>query len=253
MLLFNYEQLTQFQLFPLPVYDRLNLMTEKQRKIFDSVVVAFLLGFIVWAFLSFFKGQLAFDVVINNPVGFKEYIVSLGPLAEIGYIAAVMLEVLVAFIPGWFVYPAGGALFGAWQTVALVLVGNFLAASISFWIGHKWGAKFLKTFVSAKHMEQFERFMEKRGALSVFLLKLNPITSLDIWNYLAGASPIKFWKFSLANILGIAPLVAISAILGEQTLNILPQFLGVLVLLTVVYVVWFILNLPKKIRNKKTN
>jgi uncharacterized membrane protein YdjX (TVP38/TMEM64 family) len=238
MILFNY-------------YPRLHFMTERQQKIFDITLTILLVGFLVWAFLSFFQGELAFDLFANDSVKFKNYIIGLGPWAEAGYIAAVMLEVLIAFIPGWFVYPVGGAVFGLWQTILLVLLGNFLAASISFWIGRKWGLPLLNKFISKRHISQFDQFMEKRGALSIFLLKLNPVTSFDLWNYLAGASPVRFWKFSLANILGILPLVIFSSLLGEESVKIAPQLLGVLVLLTSIYIFWFIINLSRKLKKDK--
>lgn len=223
-------------------------MTDRQRKIFDIILTILVAGFLIWAFLSFFQGEVAFDLFANDAAKFKNYIVGLGPLAELGYVAAVMLEVLIAFIPGWFVYPVGGAVFGLFQTVLLVLLGNFLAASISFWVGRRWGMLLLNKFISKKHVAKFEQFMENRGALSIFLLKLNPITSFDLWNYLAGASPINFWKFSLANLLGITPLVIFSSLLGEESVKIAPQLLGILVLVTGLYILWFIVNLPKKLR-----
>lgn len=238
MILSTYEQLLPF-------------MTDRQRKIFDIILTILVVGFLIWAFLSFFQGELAFDLFANDAAKFKNYIIGLGPWAELGYVAAVMLEVLIAFIPGWFVYPVGGAVFGLFQTVFLVLLGNFLAASISFWIGRRWGMTLLNRFISKKHIAQFGQFMENRGALSIFLLKLNPVTSFDLWNYLAGASPMNYWKFSLANLLGIMPLVIVSSLLGEESVKIAPQLLGILVLLTLIYVLWFIINLPKKLKKEK--
>jgi uncharacterized membrane protein YdjX (TVP38/TMEM64 family) len=226
-------------------------MNPTQRKIVDVTVTVLLSALIIWAFLSFFQGQVVFDLVSSDSERFKDYISSLkGPVAAIVYVCLVMVEVLIAFIPGWFIYPVGAAIFGFWPTVFLVLLANFLAASICFWIGQRWGVILLKKFIAQKYIDQFNEYMEKRGAWALFLLKLNPVTSFDLWNYVAGSSPLKYWKFTLANILGITPLVMVSAALGGEGYEFAPQLLGLLVLATVIYLVWSVVNIPHKIRNR---
>lgn len=227
-------------------------MTERQRKFVDVSSTIVLCALILWAFWSFFQGQVVFDLFANDSERFKDYLANQsGSWAAFVYVVLVMLEVLIAFIPGWFVYPVGGAIFGFTQTVLLVLFGNFVAASISFWIGRKWGSILLRKFITEKNLVQFNAYMVTRGSWAVFFLKINPITSLDIWNYVAGASPMGYWKFSVANIVGITPLVMVSAAFGEKTYQFAPQVLGVLIIVTLFYVVWFIVNLPHKISGKK--
>jgi uncharacterized membrane protein YdjX (TVP38/TMEM64 family) len=68
----------------------------------------------------------------------------------------------------------------------------------------------------------------------------------------AGASPLSFWKFSMANILGILPLTVFSAVVGEQGYKIAPQALGALVLVTIIYFIWLIVNIPHKMKSKNS-
>ncbi|MBX4187808.1 MAG: VTT domain-containing protein [Candidatus Doudnabacteria bacterium] len=228
-------------------------MTEKQRRIFDVTLTLVLTAALAWAFWSFFKGEAVFNLFSNDTEKFRDYLINLGPFAAFAYVWLVVLEVLIAFIPGWFVYPVGAAIFGFFKTIVLVMVANFIGSSISFWIGRRWGKPLLAKFIAAKHISKFDGYMEKNGTWAVFFLKVNPVTSFDIWNYLAGASSIGFWKFTIANLLGIFPLIVFSAALGEQSYEVAPQILGVLVLLTMLYVVWYFVNLPRKIsdfRNK---
>jgi uncharacterized membrane protein YdjX (TVP38/TMEM64 family) len=229
-------------------------MNSTHRKLLDVSITILLSALIIWAFWSFFQGQVVFDLFSSDTEQFQQYISSQdGFWASFVYVCMIILEVLVAFIPGWFLYPAGAAVFGFGKTVALILIGNFIASSICFWIGQRWGAPLLKKFIAQKYIDQFNEYMDKRGAWAVFLLKLNPITSFDLWNYVAGASPLKFWKFALANTLGITPLVIFAALLGEEGYRYAPQLLGVLVLITVVYIVWSVVNLPHKIQKKPKN
>jgi uncharacterized membrane protein YdjX (TVP38/TMEM64 family) len=231
------------------LYVRINSMTDKQRRVLDISVTLVLTAALAWAFWSFFKGDAVFNLFSNDAGKFRDYLLSLGAWGSFGYIWLVILEGVVAFIPGWFVYPVGAAVFGFFHTIVLVMIANFIAASLCFWIGRRWGKPLLRKFIAAKSLEQFDRYMEKNGTWAIFILKINPITSLDIWNYVAGASTISYWKFTIANLLGILPLVVFSSALGEQSFEVAPQLLGVLVLLTILYIVWYFVNLPRKISN----
>lgn len=222
-------------------------MTERERKFLDILITAILGAVLLWVLFSLLKGQLVFDLVVNDADDFQSYLLNLGIWSRLAYIGSVLLEVLIAFIPGWVVYPVGAAVFGFGQTIALVLAGNFIGASISFWIGRRWGQPLIRKFIAGKYINKFEDYMQRRGSLSIFFLKLNPLTSLDIWNYLAGTSRMPYWKFTAANMLGIAPLVTFSAFLGEEAFDVAPQILGVFLIVTILYAVWFILSLPRKI------
>jgi uncharacterized membrane protein YdjX (TVP38/TMEM64 family) len=227
-------------------------MKPTHRRLVDVLVTVLLSALIIWAFWSFLQGSVVFDLFASDSDRFKEYISDLdGAIAALVYLCAVMLEVLIAFIPGWFIYPVGAAIFGFNKTVVLVLLANFLASSICFWIGQRWGAGLLRKFIAQKYIDQFNSYMEKRGAWAVFFLKLNPVTSFDLWNYVAGASPLKYWKFTIANTLGVTPLVLLSSALGEGSYEIAPQLLGILVLATVIYLVWSVVNIPHKIKNRQ--
>jgi uncharacterized membrane protein YdjX (TVP38/TMEM64 family) len=224
-------------------------MTSTHRRIIDVVVTVIASGLILWGFWSFFQGQVVFDLISNNTVQFRDYLLNnAGPLTGVVFVALVALEVVIAFIPGWFVYPVGGVIFGVFNSILLILLGNFIAASICFWIGRKWGQQLLGKFIAKKYLDQFNDYMTRRGSWAMFLLKINPITSLDLWNYVAGASPMSYWKFSAANILGILPLVVFSAVVGVEGYKIAPQALGALVLVTIIYFIWLIVNLPHRVK-----
>ena len=209
------------------------------------MLAGLVIGFFVWAALSFFEGHTVKSLVYGDAENFKQSLLNLGPWAWIGFAVLVVMEVLISIIPGWIVYPVGAGLFGFPATVLLVLIGNFLGGSLCFWIGKKWGLNLLRKFIPEEKITKWEAYMEKRGALSLFFLKLNPLTSLDIWNYLAGASPLKFWKFTLANLLGIFPLVVASAYLGKESLELAPWMMVVFGLIAVFYITWFIWSLRK--------
>ncbi len=229
-------------------------MTSRQRRILDYTLTLVLTGLVLWAFFSFFQGEAVFTLFANDTDKFRDYLIGLGGWAAFTFVCLVILEVLVAFIPGWFVYPVGAAIFGFFNSVLLILLGNFIAAGISFWIGRRFGKPLLERFISKDQIAKFDGYIERNGTWAVFFLKVNPITSFDIWNYVAGATNIKFWRFMIANTLGILPLIIFSSALGDQGYEVAPQIFGILGVLTVLYIVWYFINLPHKIsdfRNKR--
>ncbi len=229
-----------------------NYMSERSRKIIDFVATITLTVLLLWGFWSFFKGQAVFDLFSNNTVEFQQYLVGFnGGWAAVIFCGLIILEVLIAFIPSWFIYPIGVAIFGVWNMILLVMLGNFIGSSIGFWIGHKFGSRLLDRFVEEKYVTKFNDFMVQRGAWSVFFLKVNPITSFDLWNYIAGASPLGFWKFTFANLAGLMPITILAALVSEETYTIAPKVLGILLILTFIYIAWFFVNLPSKIKNRR--
>jgi uncharacterized membrane protein YdjX (TVP38/TMEM64 family) len=233
------------------IYVKMSLMTSKQRKVLDLSISVFLTALIAWAFWSFFQGKAAFDLFANDSSRVHAYLVNLGPWAMFTYVWLCMLEIVVAFIPGYFIYPVGAAIFGLFKSVVLILIAQFVAGSICFWIGRRFGKPLLERFIAPKYITKFDEYIEKNGTWAILILKVNPITSLDIWNYVAGATKMDFWKFTIANLTGILPLTIFSAALGEQTFELAPQILGIMILLTVLYMVWYFVHLPYRISNYK--
>jgi uncharacterized membrane protein YdjX (TVP38/TMEM64 family) len=224
-------------------------MTDNQRKILDIFITVVLAGLLIWGAWSLFQGKVVVNLLLNNTAGFDDYLAGLGPLASVAYTSTIILEVLIAFIPGYLIYPIGGAVLGVGEAIILSIVGNFIGASICFWIGKKWGYPLIRRFVTKKYLDKWELYTEKHGAAAIFLLKLNPLTSFDIVNYFAGASSIRFWTFSFFNMLGLLPYIVLITMFGEGVWEMVPEVIGVFIGLAVLYVLWFIFTLPRKMRN----
>ncbi|MGE5392513.1 MAG: TVP38/TMEM64 family protein [Candidatus Saccharibacteria bacterium] len=224
---------------------------DRRQKIIDIILTLALTLLLVWAVLSFTGKHLVFELLRNDEGTIRDYLQDIGVWAAFAFITLVVLEVLIAFIPGWVVYPIGAALFGFWTGLGLILVGNFVGASISFWIGRRYGVPFLERFISARYIRHWEEFMKRHGSWSIFLLKINPLTSFDIWNYMAGVSPLSYGKFTVSNMLGILPLIALSVAAGEKGFKLAPWMIYVFGILTVAYVLGFLLKLSAIRRDLK--
>ena len=91
-----------------------------------------------------------------------------------------------------------------------------------------------------KYIDKFKRYSKKYGALSVFILRINPLTTSDLVSYLAGFTHMKRSGFLVATALGLIPLVFFQTYGGEIIINNSPLFLGLTIFFSILYMVVFL-------------
>lgn len=145
-----------------------------------------------------------------------------GRLAPAVYVAAVVIEVLVAPIPGTLLYAPAGALFGGLLGGTLSLAGNTLGAAIACGVGSAIGEGALRRRLEGTKAAAYREAIRERGLWVVLLLRINPLTSSDVVSYMAGAAGVSIWRVALGTFIGMAPLCYAQAYLAEQIFDVLP-------------------------------
>lgn len=161
-------------------------------------------------------------------------------LAVILFILLVALECVIAPIPALILYVAGGMLFGPLLGGLYSIIGNLIGAALAFALARKWARGYFEKKIPEKTKKKFHDFSIKHGALAIFLLRVNPLTSSDLFSYVGGLSRMKFWKFLLGTGLGLAPLVYAQTYAGEA-LSHNPFLVNIFILISSIYVIGFIL------------
>lgn len=169
-----------------------------------------------------------------------------GRLAPAVYVAAVVVEVLVAPIPGTLLYAPAGALFGGMLGGTLSLIGNTLGASIACGVGAAVGEAALASRIEGTKLAVSRTAIQERGVWVVLLLRMNPLTSSDLVSYLAGAVGVPSWRVALGTCVGMAPLCFAQAYLAEQIFSVLPGAVYVLIVTGLVYIAALVFWLTRK-------
>ena len=161
-----------------------------------------------------------------------------GPLAPLAYILFVVVEVVVAPIPGTILYLPGGVIFGGFWGGTLSLIGNIIGAGISCLlmrtlVGKAWS----RDFFPRRDLGRYEEMLRRRGLLAIGLLRVNPLTSSDIVSYAAGLTSISTATVMLGTLLGMAPLCYIQAYLSMELFVVFPWLLWPLIIGCFVYAV----------------
>lgn len=188
----------------------LNIILE--HKIFIAVLfIIFLVGY-----YNYIREGILYSIINSDVDSIINFINSFGFLSSVVFFIAVIIEVIVAPIPSLVLYAAGGIIFGTFWGGTLALLGNIFGAVIAFKIAGRYGRKQVEGGVKKNRLAIFDKFSKKYGGYAIFLLRVNPLTSSDIFSYLAGLTKMPLKHLVLGTALGLAPLAYVQSYIGAD-------------------------------------
>ena len=203
---------------------------------------------------SYFTQGFIYDIASQNLEQTRDFIKSFGSFSWLVYILATTLEIIIAPIPSIIITVAGSLIFGSFNATILTIIGSFLGNIITYFIAKYYGNEYFENLISEKKRALFYKYSEKYGPLVLFILRLNPITSNDIFSYLAGLIGIPFWKFLLSTMLGVTPMIFMVSYFGEAFIKDNPIFKLLFIVITLAYIstfLYFMIRLGKdKVKNR---
>ena len=215
------------------------------------LLLALIAGVLAWGVWSYRSAGLI-SVLLSSGGGsassldsIRDYVAGWGRLGPVVYVCAVVVEVIVAPIPGTLLYAPGGAIFGGFLGGTLSLAGNVIGATIACLITRTFGER-MSARLDASAMGALAERIRKRGVWVVALLRLNPFTSSDLVSYAAGLVRVPVWHVTVGTLLGMAPLCYAQAYLAAQIFSILPGSAIVVVGLGLAYVVVVVVLLMRR-------
>ena len=209
-----------------------------------------LLGALAW--WSYAGGGFAFALVQATRDGnqslevLRRYLASWGTFGPVAYLLLVVVEVLVAPLPGTLLYAPGGAIFGGFLGGSLSLAGNVIGAGLACVIARFWGEPLTRS-LDSERLTSIRDALAARGLWLILLLRLNPLTSSDLVSYAAGLVGVPAWKVVVGTLIGMAPLCYAQAYLADRLFRVLPGSLWAVVVLGLAYfaaVVWIVFRRP---------
>lgn len=159
--------------------------------------------------------------LVADPTAFRAWVENKGIWGPLAMIGAVVLQILVAFIPGEPFEVAAGYAFGAWRGLALCLIGSFIGEMAAILLARRFGVRLLKTLFPKHDIENMEFFKNPdRLRFLTFILFLIPGTPKDVMAYALGLTPISVLEGTLLTCAARIPSILTSTLsghaLGEQ-------------------------------------
>lgn len=156
--------------------------------------------------------------------GLRDYILSFGAWAPIVSALLMVMQALVAPLPAFLLSFANGLAFGVFWGGMLSLASASLAAAVSVSIARFLGRGPAEAIVGRAQLGAADRWFLRWGAYAVLVARLVPVVSFDVVSYAVGLTSMRFWRFMIATIIGMAPATFIYSFFGERA----PQYVQVL-------------------------
>lgn len=152
----------------------------------------------------------------SQPEQFRQWVDSHGIWGPLAYMGMVVLQVILAVIPGEPFEIAGGYAFGAVEGTALCLTAATAGSLLVFLLVRIFGTRLVRVFFSQEQVQslRFLKTSPKRDFLFLLIFMI-PGTPKDLLCYFAGLTDIRLPVWLLICSLGRIPSLVTSTVGGD--------------------------------------
>lgn len=215
-------------------------MTRRGRWI-SGLILVVVLGAGLWSYLSGGFAAITASRALDGPEKVRliqAYFDQWGPAAPLVYVAIVIMEVVIAPIPGTMLYLPGGLIFGWMMGGVTSLIGNTIGAGLCCLIARSFGRPYVERFFPAESLSKYDAVLTRNALWVIVLLRVNPLTSADLVSYAAGLTSVSVWHVMLGTLVGMAPLCFLQAYFAEALFTEFPMLLYPLAAISVLYLAY---------------
>jgi uncharacterized membrane protein YdjX (TVP38/TMEM64 family) len=180
----------------------------------------------------------------EDPEAFRAWVDASGVWGRVIFVGMVVLQVVVAFIPGEPIELAAGYAFGFVEGSLLTLAGSVLGSGIVFVLVRWFGVKLVEVFFPQNKLNEI-KFLKnpKKTKVITFLLMLIPGTPKDMLSYFVGLTKLQLWEWLVIVAIGRLPSLLTSTVTGaaagEKNYLLSGISLGVTLLITLAGILYY--------------
>ena len=188
-------------------------LTDRQKKWIAGGGLAFFLllsGLVCW-----FAGRPLIRFV-QEPERFRQWVDAQGIWGPVLFTGMVILQVIVAVIPGEPLEIAAGYAFGAVEGTILCVLGTFIGGMLVFLLVRRFGVRAVEVFFPEEKLRRL-RFLHNERRLSrwVFLIFFLPGTPKDVLCYFVGLTPMPLRTWAVISAVARLPSIITSTAGGN--------------------------------------
>ena len=188
-------------------------MTKKQKK--ALTIAGFIIFLAVMGLVTWFVGRPLISFA-KEPEKFREWVNGFGVWGKLIFVGLIVLQIIVAFIPGEPFEIVAGYAFGTFWGTLLCVVGEVIGSVLVFLFVRKFGVRAIEVFFPREKIDSL-RFMrdEKKVETFAFIAFLIPGTPKDILSYCAGITHMKLSTWVFISTVARFPSVITSTVGGD--------------------------------------
>ena len=197
------------------MWNPLQKLPEEKRRDARRGIVAVLLFLAATGALMLLIGKPLLQF-IDDPDRFRSWVDAHGFWGRAAFVGMVMLQVVLALLPGEPLEIAAGYAFGFWEGTLLCVVGVTLASALVFLFVKRFGRRVVEVFFTTEQIASV-RFLHDRRRLVLLttILFLIPGTPKDVMTYCIGLTDMKLSTWLLIASLARLPSIVTSTIGGN--------------------------------------
>jgi uncharacterized membrane protein YdjX (TVP38/TMEM64 family) len=189
--------------------------------------------------------------IIKDKEAVIEYVSELGIWGPLILSVTIVLQVIVAAIPGHLLMVAAGYLYGFSKGLFLCWVTQVVASQFTFYLARKAGKPLVYKLASPKVIDRWDRIASRQGVAFFIFSFILPIFPADVMSYVAGFSEISPRRFLVANVIGHIPVAVLMNMAGAYGFELSTSAVVITVIISIVmFLAW--LQYGKRIEEKIT-
>lgn len=177
--------------------------------------------------------------IVGDREAVAAYLDQFGILAPLLLGIILVLQVIVAAIPGHALMVGGGYVFGFFPAFCISLVTTVLGSQIGFMLARWAGRPLVEKLAPVEVLDKWYDVSAKKGLLFFMFAFMIPIFPADVMNYIAGLSSLSARRFFCANLIGRLPGVVLMTAVGAYGFQLsLTAWIGIVAAGVVMFTAW---------------
>ena len=190
-------------------------LKQKRIIVFSGLAVFIVLSAVVGIYIG--RPMIKF---IDDHEKFRLWIESNGILGKLGFVGMVVLQVIVALIPGEPLELAAGYAFGALEGTILCLVGTLIGSILVFSFVRKFGMKVVTIYFDDNKIKKL-KFLHKSKYRNfwVFIIFFIPGTPKDLLAYFVGLTDMRLSTWIAITTVARLPSIVTSTVAANAVIE----------------------------------
>ncbi len=216
-------------------------MTRRQQKLIWLTAVAIFLCFCiaVGVYIGIPMVRMA-----QEPETFQTWVDSHGILGRVLFVAMVVIQVLIAFIPGEPVELLAGYAFGVMEGSLLTLIGFLIGSWLIFLLVRRFGVQLVEIFFPENKIKELGFLKNpKKARVLAFILMSVPGTPKDFLSYFAGLTPMTLGQWlsivAIARLPSLLTSTVTGAAAGKENYLLSAVMLAVTLLISLLGILYY--------------